>query len=116
MPCSQHTIPNVSLGDVNLNLCFTERGSDVDVSMEVFNSVVSFEPYYDWVMELQRKDSSGKWQTIGSRSGYITESSPSHRTFTNIAHNSSAALKIYVKLYYSDGEYIKAVQSQYFYM
>lgn len=37
----------------------------------------------DWYMKLQRYE-GGKWNTIGTRSGYVYKSSGSHRVFTNI--------------------------------
>lgn len=39
--------------------------------------------YGEWTMYLQRR-TGGTWQTIGSRTGYVSSSSPSHRTFTNV--------------------------------
>ncbi|WP_139017903.1 hypothetical protein [Bacillus andreraoultii] len=34
-------------------------------------------------MELQR-NSGGTWNTVGTRTGYLTMDSPSYRTFTNV--------------------------------
>ncbi|MFD2133755.1 hypothetical protein ACFSKI_21300 [Pseudogracilibacillus auburnensis] len=39
--------------------------------------------YATWTMYLQRRV-NGTWTTIGTRTGYVSSSSPSHRTFTNV--------------------------------
>lgn len=39
--------------------------------------------YGEWSMVLQRR-TGGTWRNIGSRTGYVSSSSPSHITFTNV--------------------------------
>jgi len=43
----------------------------------------------DWWMKLQRWSSDTGWVTIGTRSGYISGTSPSNRTFTDVIRGRS---------------------------
>lgn len=43
----------------------------------------SFSTHKNWKMYLERHNGS-YWDVIGSRTGYVSSSSPSHRTFTNV--------------------------------
>ncbi|MFC7747492.1 hypothetical protein [Lentibacillus kimchii] len=51
-------------------------------------------------MQLQRKQSTGIYETIGTREGYVSVTSPSYRTFTNVKSGSDD-MRIYL-LYYED--------------
>lgn len=46
-----------------------------------------------WTMKLQRY-SGGSWRTIGTRTGYTSENSPSNRTFTNVIRNGRDPLRV----------------------
>lgn len=81
--CKTSKLPNPTLGDVDLDICVSESGSNVNASMKVFSKVTSFTPYYEWTMYLQRY-TNGAWSTVGSRTGFITGESPSNRTFTDV--------------------------------
>jgi hypothetical protein len=53
--------------------------------------------YGEWTMHLQRyanpgAGQPGEWVTIGTRDGYVSSSSPSNRTFTNVA--STGAIRV----------------------
>lgn len=66
-------------------------GSNVAVSMVVAranNWSNSWNWRHDWTMQLQRQNSKKLWDTIGTRTGYLTGNSPSHRTFTNVKKTS----------------------------
>lgn len=70
------------------------RGSNVDVS------IVSSSDYStnlgmksDWTMYLERATSDGRWKVVGTRTGYVADGSPSHRTFTNVG---PGRLKVHV--------------------
>lgn len=72
-------------------LCRTPRGSSADILLRFIgiyapNLITPNWLRFDWTMELQRYYShpGEGWQTIGTRSGYVTLDSPSPRTFTNI--------------------------------
>lgn len=62
---------------------------------------------WDWTMYLQRYE-NGRWNTIGTRTGYLSYSSPSDRTFSNIAvKGAPMRVKVtytpYYYAYYTDG-------------
>lgn len=84
--------------------------NEVDVSLVLdkmpgnyYTGSYGFEDiHHDWYMMLQRQNSSGGWDTIGTRSGYVAETSPSNRTFTGIA-KSSRPLRIVVDFTYDSG-------------
>lgn len=58
--------------------------------------------YGEWTMELQRRVDSTippyyRWETIGSRTGYVSDDSPSHRTFTNVRKEGSIRVHTLIK-------------------
>lgn len=83
--------------------------TNVAVSMEIEQK---FQPFYtgiagcqhNWTMLLQRyNNDTWDWYTIGSRTGYVAENSPSHRTFTNIRKDVDQPLRLVVIMeYYVD--------------
>lgn len=93
-------------------VCASQDSSNVYASI-VATSQTSKTNY--WIMDLQRRNSDGSWSTVGSRSGYVTSSSPSYRTFTNVSIK-GATMKIYVKWYQDPyyKEYGGATQSGFF--
>ena len=66
-------------------LCVTDDGGpEINVSIEPTDKI-GLAPYtYYWTMYLQRCTES-RCETIGTRTGYVSPDSPSHRTFTNVA-------------------------------
>lgn len=91
----------------DFRLCVNQSGSNamVDLTTVTYASyntncsnlsrVDSFKVYWD--MYLQRYHSySNAWQTIGTRTGYVSFDSPSNRTFTNILKK-NAQLRVYVR-------------------
>ena len=73
-------------------LCVSNDGSNVKVSLYDIKGVPTGGPggWYkaDWEMRLQEKvthsDGTYSWNTVGSRTGWVNDESPSHRTFTNV--------------------------------
>jgi len=64
-----------------------------------------------WKMELQRYVTLSTWNTIDTRYGYVSETSPSNRTFSNIGkYNDPMRLVIH---YYNDSGYNEYLESQY---
>jgi hypothetical protein len=63
--------------------CYVTKDSGINVDLRYYMGVPGGGSYFDWTMYLQQYY-RGAWRTIASRSGYITETSPSSRTFTNI--------------------------------
>lgn len=66
--------------------------------------------YGAWEMYLQRREYSPAtgqyyWDTIGTRSGYVQDNSPSHRTFTNVGNYGDIRVKTWIK----EGAYHGAV-------
>ena len=49
--------------------------------------------YGEWTMYLERKEAPGSWVVIGKRTGYVSMTSPSHRTFTNVVNKSSIRVR-----------------------
>lgn len=77
-------------------LCVDPQGSSVRVDLTVDPS--SYRTY-DWVMYLQRyyTHPGAHWATIGTRTGFVSRSSPSPRTFTNI-RQMNAELRVVVNI------------------
>ncbi|MCO0600447.1 hypothetical protein NGI46_24180 [Peribacillus butanolivorans] len=95
--CKSSELPNVTLGATDLDICVSESGSNVNVSMKIFNNSTTSYPYYEWTMYLQRY-TNGAWSNVGSRTGYISGDSSSNRTFTNVADKNT---KMRVKAVFS---------------
>ena len=66
--------------------CVSDDASNVTVKVRQTDSPSTT---FNWKMELQRY-TSGSWTTIGTRTGYVSSSSPSDRTFTNVLRNGSS--------------------------
>lgn len=64
------------------SFCGRSNGSDVDVSFTVWTPS-HMDVRTDWDMYLFRKV-GGNWVLGGTRSGYVSKDSPSHRTFTDV--------------------------------
>ncbi|MGG0250439.1 hypothetical protein ABEY24_19125 [Peribacillus frigoritolerans] len=78
----------------SFSICGSNAGSNVNASITITD------PTYGrdyWTMYLQRYE-NGKWNTIGTRTGYIEWGSNSYRTFTNVAYK-NAKTRINVKFY-----------------
>lgn len=66
------------------------KGTNVNVLLEVETRTWGHHGPSDWKMELQRYTSSKTgWQTIGTKTGWVSETSSSRRTFTNVAKRES---------------------------
>mgnify|MGYP001178157937 CR=1 FL=1 len=90
-----------------INVYARAAGSDVHVSMYYVERDYSYEPRpgdvrHDWQMQLQRQQSNKTWSTIGTRTGYLTFDSPSHRTFTSVK-GTSYPLRLVVR--FTDHDY-----------
>lgn len=103
--------------ECDLRLCVTPDGSQVGVDL-TSHSLLDHGSYsenanfrVDWVMELQRYVNGSWGPTIDTRSGYVRDNSPSHRTFSNIA-NRDAALRVKLKIYWGP-EYKGSMDSTY---
>lgn len=100
-------LPNSCVGKdvpMEVGVTYNVSGQDVPVSMEMEQHFYPPIPGYgcvpeakhNWRMYLQRYDEdTWDWNTIGSRTGYVSELSPSHRTFTGIKR-SNAYLRIVI--------------------
>ncbi|WLR41730.1 cell wall-binding repeat-containing protein [Bacillus carboniphilus] len=101
-----------SWGFSNYDFCLKSYSSGDDVFASI-TTTSSIERH--WEMSLQRKV-NGSWTTISTRTGYVSKSSPSNETFTNV-ERSNSPLKIYVKFYNdsSFSDYYGAAQSPYLY-
>lgn len=62
---------------------YATKGTGITCDLRYSVGVPGGGSYFDWTMYLQQYY-RGAWRTIATRSGYITETSPSSRTFTNI--------------------------------
>lgn len=104
-------VANCHTDDVD-RVCAWNNGANVEAYMTRDTKANHY-----WRMQLQRYE-NGRWVTIGTRTGYISLSSPSSRTFTNVrTNNGKDKLKLYVQ-YYEDAAMTKAFpakQSEYFY-
>lgn len=90
----------------NARLCVTPSGSQAMVDLTVTNNT------FNWKMQLQRYRASDKtWYTVGERTGWVSPSSPSNRTFTNIAKKNTA-LRVRVTLWWAqDNSYVGWIDS-----
>lgn len=92
--------PEDTGGDTNIvNVAYRpESNGDVDVTMDLDSHHIidsnSFD-VYTWTMKLMRENYNGGWDVIGTRTGWISTSSPSNRTFTSV-RASTYPLKIQV--------------------
>lgn len=69
-------------GSVVYSFCGSSRGSDVEVTFKVWTQA-HLNVRTEWDMSLYRKV-GGEWVLGGTRSGYVSNDSPSNRTFTNV--------------------------------
>lgn len=70
--------------DVVGSISTSEDSYYVNVSLTNAPHPYGLRQKWDWTMSLQRY-TNGAWTTIGTKTGYVTSSSPSHRSFSNIA-------------------------------
>lgn len=84
------TTPWFPLGNQLFGIFRTwEAGSNVKVLLEVETRVAGYHTA-DWKMELQRYYTSVRgWETVGTRTGWVSDHSSSPRTFTNVAKRGS---------------------------
>ena len=88
-----------------VNICrYNSGSSDVRVNMTCSGSSWTL----DWTMRLQRYV-SGSWSTIGTRTGYLRNNSPSERTFTNVSRQ-NARTRVQVSFTHG-GDYRGAISS-----
>lgn len=98
--CINHGVPD----SANLvKCCVTPSGSSVTCTLNVVRGMTY---NYPWDMYLQ-KEENGRWVTIDSRSGYVSNTSPSSRTFTGV--NTSRPLRVLIYYSYKDGSYWKLI-------
>lgn len=86
-----------------------ETSIDVDLRLDFYNGSPwggeQWGSHFDWTMYLQRYNPLNQnWETIGTRTGYLTKFSPSDRTFTGIKRTGHP-LRVKVKLQtFDDGD------------
>ena len=97
MACTTKTLTHSTMGKCPASLCVSQTTSDVNVSLTVTDSVMSFDAKFSWEMELQRYDGS-KWNVVGHRTGSVSQDSPSHRTFSDVAKK-NAQMKVVAYIY-----------------
>lgn len=71
----------VSNSGSNVNVTFEETGASGE------GNAGDAGGRFDWTMKLQRRPNphpETAWTTVGTRTGYVSLSSPSNRTFTNV--------------------------------
>ncbi|AFS77124.1 hypothetical protein Curi_c00420 [Gottschalkia acidurici 9a] len=71
-------------GNIRYDLCGYSSGTDVEIRFELSTASHISIGRQDWIMYLDRKQSDGSWLQAGSRTGWISSSSPSDRVFTNV--------------------------------
>lgn len=80
----------------NLTFCLSKDSSNVNVSLHLTSSGTGIVTL-DWTMYLERYYSGSGWRTVGTRTGYVSDTSPSHRTFTNVGgHGSQMRVAVYL--------------------
>lgn len=80
MTCVRRSIRQGGTG----RICIESAPGTVGVQFYLEGKLI----WYNWRMNLQRY-TNGKWTTIDTRYGYVSPDSPSHRSFTNIAHKNA---------------------------
>lgn len=96
--CNYHKLTGGAFPDVNLSICVSEDSSNVNCSLTISPPVAGVDFRYDWKMELQRLGYNEGWNTIGTRTGYVSNTSPSNRTFTNVGRTGDA-MQVKVSFY-----------------
>lgn len=88
--------------DLMYMACVSNSGTNVNASIEPRDYVGIGDPStVYWRMRLQRREGE-RWNTVGSRTGYLSPSSPSFRTFTNVA-SPGRAMRLWVEYYSNSG-------------
>jgi hypothetical protein len=105
MLCDYEVPLRSGVGTHDLTFCVNPVGTNVHVSMEV-GRVGTWEFYDTWTMELQRRAHGDfHWYTVGQpRTGYLSTSSPSHRTFNAVA---TLGTQMSVLVYFDDIQHIQ---------
>ncbi|GGN61025.1 hypothetical protein [Oceanobacillus indicireducens] len=80
MTCVRRSIYAGGTGRV----CISSAPGTVGVQFYLEGNLI----WYNWRIDLQRYE-NGRWTTIDTRYGYVSPDSPSHRSFTNIAHKNA---------------------------
>lgn len=96
---------------------FYDAKSDGTVPVTLQTTADYYKIY--WLMRLQRKNlSTGAWENIGTRAGYVSYQSPSNRTFTSVKE-SHAPLRVEIE-FYEDSDFTyylgATIHSNNFYM
>lgn len=73
-------------------VCISSAPGTIGIDFYLEGSLI----WYNWKMSLQRY-TNGRWSTIGTRYGYVSPDSPSHRSFTNVAAK-NAQLRVKIDL------------------
>lgn len=93
-----------SLVGYTSTLCNSKSGADIPVSITTARTTKTY-----WKMYLRRAGSGEVWNVVGTRSGYVSSSSRSDRTFTNVGGYGSA-MDVLVD-FYSDSSYNYKIDS-----
>lgn len=85
--------------DLYFQTCASNKGANVEASImpTEYSGLDSGQNYY-WTMYLQRQVGE-RWTTIGTRTGYVSTTSPSFRTFTNIRTGQRDYMRLFVDFY-----------------
>ncbi|MBD1221515.1 hypothetical protein [Virgibacillus halodenitrificans] len=96
-------------GPSNGLLCTSDTTNDVKVSITVDTGCAlgGCCAHSNWKMRLQRYEND-RWNTIGTRTGYVCSDDPSHRTFTNVLRK-NAPMRVLV-YFESDGQTVSSKQ------
>lgn len=115
MPCKTVSVHIINKYDNKIyrkiphGICISNDKSNVKASIQQDAYMTPCTHDYcqlDWTMRLQRlvwnHDGSKRWKTIGTRTGYVSSQSPSHRTFTNVK-KMNAQLRLQVTFHNASG-------------
>lgn len=93
-----------------LDQAVSQDSSNVNVTLAVRLTNPDGSPKIYWSMFLQRY-TNGVWVTIGTRTGYVSTSSKSDRTFTNVSNNTGKKTRVKTNLYWDSAhsDYIAAI-------
>ncbi|WP_373896414.1 hypothetical protein [Virgibacillus sp. CBA3643] len=95
MPCSDYKGAGY-YQNMYFQLCAYFEGINVEVSIEPTEYIGLGAELTYWTMYLQRRNDS-IYETIATREGYVSPSSPSYRTFTNIRNTPN--MRVFVDYY-----------------
>jgi len=101
-------VPNGWQPNLYHTICVSEDASNVYVTIQQDKAYYA-EVRINWKMELQRATKDA-WITVGTRYGWVSHLSPSHRTFTNVLRPGEH-MRVLVTFYHEDGSIAKIASS-----